>query len=86
MEMAVIEIRGVELTVPRTLSEYLDRVRQDNQWYFSHDAIVFRLWETQKIWLKGQVDEEDLLKCIDFSLRQEERAHKGVPERLAHRD
>lgn len=82
MQAVIVEMRMNETTIPRTLNEYLEHVRQDNQWYYSHDASAFRLWYTMKTWF-GNADEDDLRKAIDYCLRQERDAQRdGVPETL----
>lgn len=77
MQAVFVEVPAKELTTPRTLQEYQARIKSDNQWYYSHDAIVFRIWYKMRIWLKGQVDEDDLRNAIDFCLKEERRTQEG---------
>lgn len=83
MQAVFIEVPAKELTIPRTLQEYRARIKSDSQWYYSHDAIVFRVWYKMRIWLKGKVDENDLRNALDFCLREEnDTARRRQDERV----
>jgi hypothetical protein len=83
MQAVIIEMRINETTIPRTLDEYHERVKSNNQWYYDHDAIAFRMWYNMQTWFGDKVAADDLRKAIDFCLRQEKDAQEtGVPEGL----
>ena len=77
-----LNIKNPTSGVPRSSEEYWAKVRSDNNWYFSKDAIVFRMFTRAKILFKD-VDEKELLTILHLMVSMEELDSKnGVPVNL----
>jgi hypothetical protein len=68
--------------IPRTFEDYWDKVRSDNNWYYSWQAKAFRTYSRAKIQFPN-VEDEHLFRSIAFICwADEDDWISGVPKNL----
>ena len=82
MNITIFEISDLSAGIPRTLEDYHARVLADNQWYYSREAMAYRMAYHAKF-LFPNVEWEELVRHVGFLIDTEASAQKrGVPQNL----